>query len=199
MNYLTESNNEALNHLLAEKAFDELTQEEQAGILAEMSEVEYRQLCKLARDANAVLSPHDELIPRKDIRVNVRNYMRNQAQQTPAARRKVFRSTLFQIAAAIALLVIGIQLTTRSSKGLIPNNQKNSEFIDSTSTDSAMQHKTGPNEDTVLLLDERLETATLREERRGLEQRVDIAALRDERHFWDKGRETALLREERNG
>ena len=175
MNYLTESNNEALNHLLEEKAFDQLTREEQAAVLAEMSESEYRQLRSLTQDVRSVLSHKKELIPRENIRMNVRQHVLNQPTKSTITRKKMFRSTIIQIAAAIALLVIGIQLTTRTSRGLIPGNQKNGEFIDSTSTDSAMQHKSGPNEDTVLTLEERIGI------RYRFADRSQIAALREER------------------
>ena len=183
MNYPSESNKEALNHLLEGKAFDHLTQEQQAAIKAEISETEYRQLRKMAVDAHSVLSIEDKLTPREDIRMYVRERMLNQPAKV--ARKKIFSSAIIQIVAAIALLVIGIQLTSRTSKGLIPGTQHESLFIDSTSTDSAMQHKSGPNEDSVLSLGERIETDALREES------IEATVLREE------SIETAVLRKKR--
>lgn len=145
-----------LEQLLTDKSFEELNLEERSAILTEMSQREYNQLRAVAQASQAYfLQPRPELSPRPDLQGKLsQQLVTSHAQRREQRFLRLLRYPIpaWQAAAAMALLVCSIYLSTNGNGFSAQPQGPHNIIVDSTHMDSSLRPPFLPNEDSMVHL-----------------------------------------------
>lgn len=139
-----------LEALVREKDFADLSLEERAEVLSEVSEREYRQMRELVVWSSELLrETRPNLTPRSDIQHRLQQRLRAKKKESPVLRVLRHPVPAWQVAAAMIVFVVSIQFFDVSGLFDGEHSRQFAPFADSTTMDSALKVGHHPDEDSV--------------------------------------------------